>query len=274
MRKATAAILGIVGAFALAQGCAVEGSDGEMMTATQALECNPNAGVNPVMAAMAVAMADGMGNIDPLRYFALDNSQYKLVLSAEGQARCNVTGQCNDLMNILGLQEWAAQDYIDQTLLNVADLRNTLYASYERQKNHTENLQRNSPWLLAEPHELAFLGTQQNPGACGTHFEYAARKPGTNTLLDHPENLVNNLVFFGVLSNNEYIDFYATEGEIGIDPTVGLNSALLVSGSCYYAFSVYDPTWFYYNKCCYWAGKYGQFKVAPWAYNTFYCKTS
>lgn len=267
MRQATTAILGILAAFTLAQGCAVEATDSDSIASTeQALECNSNTGINPLKAALAVAMAEEMGEINPLKFFAWHGGQPwvdpngKLGLSTEGENRCNQRGGCPLLKNLLSLQGSNVNNYIDQNVLNVTTLRNELYASFDRQHS------------TVEPHSLALLQEVMLSNSCGIHFEFSANQPGTNIPLTNTASVAGGLEFFGTTSGNDFIDFRATESTILIDPTVSLVGSLQESGTCAYGFTIYDPTWWSYGKCCSYYNWYGKWAVAPWAANTFYCK--
>lgn len=262
----------------MASACAVEPIEDDISTTDQPWTntCDTMSGINPVKAALAVAMAQELGSIEPLRFFAWQgghpqwDNYSKLTLSGEANNICNQNGGCPNLASVLGLQGPDVNRYIDQSVLNVTSLRFDLFYSFQRQWEHTMTLVRNAPYRLPEPHQVRLIGTVDR-GACGLHYEFEARKPGTSIPLNNPQNLAANLVFFGG-EGNSFLAFYATDGEIGIDPTAGLNGSLQQSGTCGSGFSVYDPTWWSYGKCCAYSGRYGTWAVAPWAANTFYCK--
>lgn len=249
-----AAILGVVGTFLMAQGCAIDATE-SVGTTEQALECNTNVGVNPVKAALAVAMASEMGEVDPGRFLEI-NGEWFVGLSADGEARCNAVGGCPNLEALLALQRPEVNQYLNNQVLDATVYRSDLLASVQRQYDHTRDLEMNQPWKLPEPHRLVEIG-QVDKGGCGVHYEYKAYKrycSGDDCLLDHPENLAANLVFFGILSGNEFIDFYATDAEIAIDPTVGLNTLPNTIPICEYGAYKYDPTYASLGDCCIYGG--------------------
>jgi hypothetical protein len=248
-----------MGAALVMAGCAFETTD-EGITAESgqdwARTCSFSSGVNPTKAALAVAMATELGRLDPLADLTWDWGQYQVVLSGTGLARCH--NNCANTEAILGLQSEEVSQIIDQRVFNPTNFKWDLFSSFQRQRDWNDNLARNSPWMLPENHATVRTGgpLDLGTGACGPHYLYRATKPD-GSALQNAENLKNNLVFFGLLSGNDYLAFTAlhnnTDANIALDPTDGDNALpVTTSGSCptYENDRVYNPTYSLLGKCC------------------------
>ncbi len=269
-------IMASVGAAVALSGCAAD--ELSFSTTEQAVTCETMAGVYPVKAALAVAMAKEMGEIDAVKNLTVSDG--KVVISATGQALCNARGGCHNTEGLLAMQDDSLRNYIDQAVFNPTSYRQDLIASFDRQRNSDYNLRLNDPAKVPEAESLVLTGTVMNNGACGTHYEFDAFKAGCGTgsscYLTKPANEVYRLVFFGIqpdgTSGNPFIAFYSSDAGIAIDPTSTLNGGTgTTSGSCETGYTKYDPTWASRGSCCYYNGYYGSWQPAPWSYYYMYC---
>ena len=248
-----------LGAALVLSGCAFQTVDeGTTAESSQdwATTCSFSWGLHPTKAALAVAMATELGRLDPLADLTWDWSQYQVVLSATGLARCS--NDCDNTKAILGLQSDEVMEVIDQNVFSPTNLRWDLYASFQRQKDWNDNIARNMPWMLPEEHTMTRTGGPLSLGAgsCGPHYLFRATQP-SGAPLYNAENLKNNLVFFGLLSGNDYLAFTTindnSNANIALDPTDGDNALpVTTSGSCptYENDRVYDRRYTLLGKCC------------------------
>jgi hypothetical protein len=154
---------------------------------------------------------------------------------------------------------------IRQSVFNATTYKEELKASFERQKNHEENLARNEPGKLPGTHET-FLDGMNNYGACGPHFEY-------RVVGDKVANLKERMPFFGG-DQNPFIAFRSWDAHIAIDPTGTMEgSTSTTSGSCTSVCYGYGTT--LKNKrgsCCVCNGSQGTLSQASWDPSMTYCK--
>lgn len=143
--------------------------------------CASNAGVNEVLAGLAVAMADEIGELHPVRDLAISNGM--VVLSATGRAKCAARAGCNNIDALLSLQNEGINSVVPNTVFNATNYRNTAVASYQRQLDSDNNLAMNNPSAIPDPHNLVFSGMVNN-GACGIHYVFNAYKVGCTTGCD------------------------------------------------------------------------------------------
>lgn len=181
LKQITTAILGlgILGA----QACVAESADesaSEIGNVEHAI-CNSNNGVNPTLAALAVAMAKEIGELHPVRDLKVANNRVQL--SNTGRSKCNANGGCNNIDALLALQNSSVNDVVSTNEFNATNYRNTLVASYQRQQDTEQNLARNNPGALPGPHSLAF-DHEVDKGSCGMHFVFNAYKTNCNTGCD------------------------------------------------------------------------------------------
>ncbi len=261
MKKTLA--LALVTALASLTGCAVDSSDSIRTTeaALTGQSCYANSGINPMKAALAVAMASEIGRLDPVKDLTVVND--KVVVTWAGKAECQARGfgNCSNVHGILGMQDNGVNQFIDQGVFNATAFREDLKASFDRQKNHEENLARNQPWLLPKEHQLFEIGVSDY-GACGIHYDYSVN--GSKI-----QNLENRMTFFGG-SNNPFIDFRSTDSTISIDPTGTMNGDTDAnSGIC--SVGCYGYGRQLRNTCCTCSGSQGTYLRAPWDSNMVYC---
>ncbi len=235
------------------------------------------AGVYPVKAALAVAMAKEIGDVDALKDLTVVSG--KVQLSSVGRAACEARGGCHNVEGLLAMQDDSVSSYIDQTLFNPTSYRRDLVASFDRQRSHELNLTLNAPSRLPEPESLTLTGTQSLPGACGTHYVFDAFKAGctgSSCVLSNPANEVNRLIFFGLdadgVHGNPFIAFFSTDASIAIDPTPSLNGGVDGSSACETGFAKYDPSGDSEGTCCSSGGSQGTWAEAPWNETFFYCQ--
>jgi hypothetical protein len=76
---------------------------------------------------------------------------------------------------------------------------------------------------------------------------------------------LHRLAFFEN-GTNPFLSFYASEGQIGIDPSGDMNDGTTTSsGSCIAGSMAYDPSFTKRNQCCTYSGYYGTFKTSPFS---------
>jgi hypothetical protein len=204
------------------------------MSTTLYSDCNTMSGVNPTKAALAVAMANELGEIDALKYLTITNGL--VALNSAGNTKCDAAShKCKNLKGILGQQVDGATT--DQTIFNPTTFKEELKASFERQRNHLIN----NPAPPA--HQLTLVSGPTNIGqvqngvskSCGPHYIYKATKNGVNLTSTEANNIRNAMCFFGdnCGGENPYIGF-TTAGLsacpsgatcFAIDPTDGDNTS-------------------------------------------------
>jgi hypothetical protein len=225
-------------------------------------DCNTNSGVNPTKAALAVAMANEIGELDALKYLTISNNM--VALSAAGNTKCDAAAhKCKNLKGILGQQVDGAT--ADQQVFNPTVFREELKASFERQRNHLLN----NPAPPA--HQLTLVSGPTNIGqvqngvskSCGPHYIYKATKNGANLTSTEANNIRNAMCFFGdACGDNPYIGF-TTSGLsacpsgatcFAIDPTDGDNTSTSTttagSAPTYPMNRVWDPGNSLLNSMC------------------------
>lgn len=245
-------------------------------------QCSTDSGLNPAKAALAVAMANELGRWDAVNDLA-QGSNWRVVLSATGQARCNAHGGCPNTLGLLGLQDVSVNNYpngISQTVYNAVTFNTDLYAAWARQYNWELSLKANQPSLVPEDHKLvATSAFSPAPSqSCGTHFYYTATKPD-GSALKNPANLAQRLLFFGG-SSNPFLQFLSssTTAKVAIDPDEYGNTTPVATGACtvYPLDKVYDPNQTLKGTCCTTqsTGKKGTIQPLPICPVYGYCKPS
>jgi hypothetical protein len=182
LKQITIAVLGL--GLLGAQACSVESSSSEDTLSVGNVGqgmCNSNNGVNPMLADLAVAMAEGIGELHPVRDLEVVGGRVRL--SSTGRSNCNAAGGCSNIDALLDLQNDAVNDVVPNTVFNATNYRSTLVASYQRQADTELNLARNDPNSLPEPHSLAFDSVSDN-GACNAHYVFNAYKADCSTGCD------------------------------------------------------------------------------------------
>jgi hypothetical protein len=264
MKKTLASLVVLTGVAAL-QGCTAQPADeGPVQSTEQALSlCNSQNGFNPMAAALAVAIATEIGQIDVLRDFNAVSTQFTFPGNnvQTGRKLVRVTTKCvqNGCANvdaILALQDPTinclygfTRGCINAMTFNAWNFANALAGMYADQVNTENNLKLNN---VAEYNELAAghklvsssAFTPAPTADCGKHFFFKATKKD-GTALAHPAYIKDRLVAFGG-TNNQFLAFSSstTEGKIAIDPDDTSNTGSTCHGSCatYTLDKVYDPT--------------------------------
>ena len=263
MKKNTFTIL-LTATLASLTGCAFE-TDTAPRSVTQAFSsgqnCDDNTGINPMKAALAVAMASEIGRVDPLKDLFINGSMVSLTNSAKQLCAGRGYGACNNVEAVLGMQNTAVNDKLPRHVFNATAFREELKASFARQTNREIDLARNQPDKLPQPHELREIGIS-NRGACGIHYDYSVTGK-------KPENLQYRMDFFGG-TQNPFIDFRSTYKTISIDPTGTMNGDTPTnSGMCTVGCYGYGTA--LRNKCCSCEKKQGKYLKAPWNASMVYC---
>ena len=263
MIKTIAAVAVLGGAMFGFSGCAA--GDAEEIGATEAYlsaaDCNVNSGINPMKAALAVAMATEMGRVDPLADLKL--GYLGVTISDSGWNRCWYAGYngCPNTWAILNMQDPAVNNQVNQAVFNSTAFREDLKASFDRQRNHENHLRQNEPSRMPEDHSLRETG-MTNYGACGIHYDFKA----TGNKIS---NIKERLVFFGG-NSNPFLAFRSTDTTISIDPTGTMNGdTTTVTNVCTLGCTAYGSQ--LRDKCCSCDGRQGLYKTASWDRTMLYC---
>lgn len=256
--------LTLAGAMASIAGCAVDTGPSDVRTTkafSTSTSCNENSGINPMKAALAVAMSREIGRIDPLTDLTISDKTIVLTSAGKNQCQARGEGNCPNVQAILDMQKDEVNKYVDQNIFNATTFRSDLRASFDRQQNHEHNLKMNAPDRLPQPHSLKHAGIS-DLGACGVHYDFDA--DGHKV-----ENLKERMPFFGG-TENPFIDFRSSDGRISIDPTGTMNGdTTTTSGACSVGCYSYDTSLKY--SCCACNGKQGKWYPATWSSSMVYC---
>jgi hypothetical protein len=261
MKKTLA--IALITALGSLTACAVD--SGESIRTTEAAltgtSCNANSGINPMKAALAVAMASEIGRLDPLKDLQITNNKVVLTNAAKAECLARGFGSCPNVASILGMQESSVNTYINQGVFNAVSFREDIKASFDRQKSHEQNLASNYSWLLPQWHQLFEIGVSDY-GACGIHYDFSVNG-------NKVENLKSRMMFFGG-TENPFIDFRSTSKTISIDPTGTMNGDTNTSsGVC--SVGCYGYGRQLRSTCCTCNGAQGTYLRAPWDANMVYC---
>jgi hypothetical protein len=205
------------------------------MTTTAYAPCSTNSGLNPMRAALAVAMGAELRRWKP-EVDLQKGWDGKVSLSSTGLARC--TNGCPNTKAILGQQDEGIRNFVDQNVFNPTVFMEDMKASFDRVKNKMDDLARNNPGALPVDHNLTLVGGPVNLGlgACGPHYIYqVTHANGSELTTSQAQNLSNALCFYGQGScgANPYIGYVSSNipgcpyGKkcVAIDPTDGDTSS-------------------------------------------------
>jgi hypothetical protein len=197
--------------------------------------CATNSGLNPMRAALAVAMGAELRRWKP-EVDLQKGWDGKVSLSSTGLARC--TNGCPNTKAILGQQDEGIRNFVDQNVFNPTVFMEDMKASFDRVKNKMDDLARNNPGALPVDHNLTLVGGPVNLGlgACGPHYIYqVTHANGSELTTSQAQNLSNALCFYGQGScgANPYIGYVSSNipgcpyGKkcVAIDPTDGDTSS-------------------------------------------------
>ncbi len=167
------------GALMALQGCAVEADFEDTGTATQRVECSVDqGGLYATKAALAVAMAEELGELDPLRQLELkwyQSGDPKVGLKA---GAC--PGSCPKTEALLDFQDEEWMQIIPQSTFSATNYRRDLVASLERQATTEADLNNNNPADIPGDHILTLSGT--NDGVCGVNYVFDVDAPGCDPI--------------------------------------------------------------------------------------------
>jgi hypothetical protein len=165
-------VLTAAGALLALQGCAVEDTDIETGSVGQRVECSStDGGINKTKAALAVAMAEELGELDPLRQLEVRDGKVALKAGV-------CPGSCPKTLALLDFQDDVWMQVIPQGTFNATSYREDLKASLGRQADWENNLNLNNPSVLPGAHSLSLASSQ--PGVCGVDFTFdVSDKSGT-----------------------------------------------------------------------------------------------
>lgn len=237
------------------------GDEGASSTEQElASACFTNSGINPMKAALAVAMADELGRWDTTHDLVYVGSPVYMV-QLSSTAVC-IKNACKNTKAILGQQHNAINLQnpvaVPQSLFNATQFDNELRSGLIVQNTRIDDLTRNTPSLLPVGHKLTKVAgpTNLGLGACGPHYVFQVdHKDGTPLTATEATNMKNALCTFGSTAcnnTNPYLAF-TTTGQgcptgrtcVAIDPTDGDNGSLTTTttqGAVTYPFNrLYDP---------------------------------
>ena len=246
----------------LPMGCMSAVGDESASTAQEGLAsaCYTNYGINPLKAALAVAMADELGRWDPAHDLAYVGSPVYMV-QLTSTAVC-IKNACKNTKAILGQQQsqlnLLAPIAIPQTLFNATQFDQDLRSSINVQNSRTTDLTNNHKELLPVAHKLTMVAgpTNLGIGACGPHYVFQIdHTNGTALTATEAANMVNALCFYGntVCGNNNPFMSFTVTGQgcptgrtcVAIDPTDGDNGSLTTTttgAAVTYPYNrLYDP---------------------------------
>jgi len=220
--------------------------------------CQTNHGVNPTIAALAVAMGAELGRWKP--NLDLRVSNHHVVLSATGEALCN--NGCQNTRALLG-QQTPAVSQLTGGVFSAEIYRSTLLTGFGLQALLLEDLAKGYPDQVPPDHKLTLVGgpVDIGEGACGPHYVFQVDNlDGTALTAQQAANMSNWLCFYGMdgsngqnCGSNPYIGFFQTSNScpsdrtcIAIDPTDGDNGPQSSTSSgaapTYPMNRVYDPS--------------------------------
>jgi len=247
------------------QGCAAAPGEEEDVADIGAVEqalttCNTDNGKWPMAAALAVAIANEIGEIDVVRDFGLAPGPWGSQVLAVTTYKCAGDTACPNIKAILALQNSAVNGPggLTQTVFDANVFATALVNMRYEQANWEDSLRQNQPAVYAElkaGHTLkaSYPFTPVASASCGKYYYYKAYKKWTTTPLPHPQYLQHRLWAFGNTSNPFLAFSYsATESKISIDPDDTANTTPAASGACttYTLDKVYDPTHKLVGQCC------------------------
>ena len=231
--------------------------------------CYTNSGINPLKAALAVAMADELGRWDPAHDLAYVGSPVYMV-QLTSTAVC-IKNACKNTKAILGQQDnkinLSNPVLVPQTLFNATTFDQDLRSSINVQISRTTDLTNNHPDQLPVAHKLTKVAgpTNLGLGACGPHYVFQIdHTNGTALTTTEANNMVNALCLYGNTvcgNNNPYMSFTVT-GQgcptgrtcVAIDPTDGDNGSLTTTttgAAVTYPYNrLYDPGNVKLNTAC------------------------
>lgn len=279
MKKVIAGLMALGGlGFA---GCAVESGDYIATAAYEAnMACYTQNGLNPMKAALAVAMATEIGRLTPevdlkrIQVQAQYHMQDAVGLTDAAKNACASRGMtgCPNTQAILELQNPIINStgLVRTSTLDATNFAQDLLASMDRQKSHLQNLQNNQPWRLPANNNVFNLLSVNDWGACGEHADFSVSG-------DKPQNQIERLVFFGNGSTdpnqsfgNPFLAPVLNQGRLAIDPDPYLTKtgSSTSSGSVTNACIVYSSSLL--GAACTCEGRNGKFVCLR--AGTFTCK--
>lgn len=168
----------------LLQGCTMELSGEEIESQEEALTSGDQ--INSLRAALAVAEAMELGEIDPVAHFEVINQQVgstvqqRVVLKSAVQTWCkSFANGCSLINDILSFQDdrWITANLVPQSVLSPNALRSQMVSDWGVQNSWEINLRQNTPWLLPDPHVLQYVNATYM-GGLGIHYVFSAYKDG------------------------------------------------------------------------------------------------
>jgi hypothetical protein len=271
MKKSTILMTLGLGFGLLPMGCMSAVGDESTGTTEEGLAsaCYTNYGINPLKAALAVAMADELGRWDPVHDLVFMPSPLNIV-QLSTTAVC-IKNSCKNTKAILGQQQSAlnlvAPIAIPQTLFSATSFYRDLTSSFSVQTNRITDLTNNHKDQLPVAHKLTQVAgpTNLGTGACGPHYVFQVdHTNGTALTSAEAANMVNALCFYGntVCGNNNPFMSFTVTGQgcptgrtcVAIDPTDGDNGSLTTTttgaAQTYPYNRLYDPSNTKLNSAC------------------------
>jgi hypothetical protein len=254
---------------ALIPGCAVDASTAQEDVA-QGEEplCSNDNGVNSVMAALALATGREVRRWLPTHDFQWNSTTGKLELGYYGNGRISNKDTSN-VKAILALQDAPAHsvEMPGGIWLDPVALRAALKANWADQVACEANAT-----CGQEADDLVYTNTEF--GSCGVKGFFDVYKGYSTTKVTDTASLTklnDNLTFLGY-PENRMLNFYLRNGQVSVDPTVGLNEgATTSSGSCTASCTMYSAT-SVTGQCCQCDGVTKTFSRSPFSASMYLCR--
>ena len=180
MLKQTALLL-TAGTLVALVGCGSENTDiGTTEAFRSGLTCNSSNGVQPTKAALAVAMATELGELNPVAQLEVVNrntNDRHVALRSVVASWCDSHGGCPRTRGLLALQDPSLNPDVPYEVFNATTFTTELIAALDRQVDWEHNLLINAPWQLPAAHSLTEVGVT-DLGACGVHHVFNAFAAG------------------------------------------------------------------------------------------------
>jgi hypothetical protein len=256
-----------VGSFVALAACSTDATTSDVGTVRQATTedpCHNPDGYYGMMASLAVAMANELGQWEGTTY--LENGGYRnMRLTEAAKTRCQSRerGDCFNTQAILDMQN---VDYIEnpdgQRVFDGTQFYQQLQVYLDRQR--IIEGRSGSDGCQPGPHELTILDLTL--GTCAIDYTYEVTMDG------HPSTLECKLKYVG-WPENPWLDFRSTDTTVTIDPGAGMvEDEPSTDPTCNAAYTVYDPDLNELGtECCPDGFSEGTLELSSWNDSTLIC---
>jgi len=201
-----------------------------LFSSAAAQNCSNPEGVNAMAAALAVAVMNETGRLDPINDLQISGD--RISLTSDGLAQCSANGKpgCPNISAVLLMQDDAVNQSIPTSTFNASIFRSRMVSWYQRQETASNRPETDVNRAWAYPHDLE-LDSISSSSACGLHYWYDAVREGTQAALQSPEQLCTQLIWAGAqgtvsldqcVSENPYLDFRyistPSVSQVAVDP--------------------------------------------------------